>query len=144
LVRLIPLLSSLPDKIFVWRSSPVCSTLPARQRAVLILRDVLDFPAAEVAVMLGTTTVAVKSALQRARARLDELALVPDDVAEPTDPESRAVIDKCAYNADGFHCTATAEGAGSEWASDWSGTFYAYDCVAGAAQVAFNWGPHYF
>jgi len=48
-----------------------------------------------------------------------------------------------AYNADGFHCTATAEGAGSEWGSDWSGTFYAYDCVAGAAQVAFNWGPHY-
>ncbi len=49
-----------------------------------------------------------------------------------------------AYNSDGFHCTATAEGAGSEWGSDWSGTFYAYDCVAGAAQVAFNWGPHYF
>jgi hypothetical protein len=49
-----------------------------------------------------------------------------------------------AYNADGFHCTATAEGSGSEWGSDWSGTFYAYDCVAGAAQVAFNWGPHYF
>ena len=49
-----------------------------------------------------------------------------------------------AYNADGFQCTATAEGAGSEWGSAWSGTFYAYDCVAGAAQVAFNWGPHYF
>ena len=49
-----------------------------------------------------------------------------------------------AYNADGFRCTATAEGAGSEWASAWSGTYYAYDCVAGAAQVAFNWGPHYF
>jgi virginiamycin B lyase len=49
-----------------------------------------------------------------------------------------------AYDADGFHCAATAEGAGSEWGSDWSGTFYAYDCIDGAAQVAFNWGPHYF
>jgi len=48
-----------------------------------------------------------------------------------------------AFHADGFSCTATAEGAGSEWASTWTGTYYAYDCQAGAAQIAFNWGRHY-
>src|ERR1700742_2187564 len=47
--------------------------LPARQRAILILRDVLAFSAAETAEVLGTTPTAVKSGLQRARAGMDEL-----------------------------------------------------------------------
>jgi RNA polymerase sigma-70 factor (ECF subfamily) len=67
--------------------------LPARQRAVLILRDVLAFPAAEVAAMLGTSTVAVKSTLQRARARLEQVAPSREDVSEPAEPEIRALLE---------------------------------------------------
>jgi RNA polymerase sigma-70 factor (ECF subfamily) len=67
--------------------------LAPRQRAVLILREVLAFPAAEVAVMLGTTVAAVKSTLQRARARLDEAAPDRSSVVEPTDPRARALLE---------------------------------------------------
>jgi RNA polymerase sigma-70 factor (ECF subfamily) len=68
--------------------------LPPRQRAVLVLRDVLAFPAAEVAVMLGTTTASVKSSLQRARARLEERVPAADEITEPAAPRARALLDQ--------------------------------------------------
>ena len=68
--------------------------LPPRQRAVLLLRDVLAFPAADLADMLGMTTTAVKSALQRARGRLEEVAPAADQVAEPSEPGARALLDQ--------------------------------------------------
>ena len=68
--------------------------LPPRQRAVLLLREVLAFSADDVARMLGTSTVAVKSALQRARARLSDVAPADHQIAEPTEPAARSLLDQ--------------------------------------------------
>ncbi|ACU75855.1 RNA polymerase, sigma-24 subunit, ECF subfamily [Catenulispora acidiphila DSM 44928] len=67
--------------------------LPARQRAALVLRDVLDFSAAEVAEQLGTTVAAVNSALQRARVTVDGLGEAAA-VRETPDPDRHAVIER--------------------------------------------------
>jgi RNA polymerase sigma-70 factor (ECF subfamily) len=70
--------------------------LPARQRAVLILRDVLQWQASEVADLLGTTTTAVNGLLVRARARLEQAAPVQEDIREPDEPGLRTLLDRYA------------------------------------------------
>lgn len=67
--------------------------LPAQQRAVLLLRDVMAFPAAEVAAMLDVSVTAVKSALQRARTRMKDVAPIVDDILEPTEPRARELLE---------------------------------------------------
>jgi len=63
--------------------------LPGRQRAVFVLRDVLEWPASDVAQVMGTSTAAVKSTLQRARARL---AQEPPDVEQTLDPGKLSTV----------------------------------------------------
>ena len=60
-------------------------TLPPRQRAVLILRDVLGYPAKEVAGMLDSTEESVTSALKRARATVRRLVPAGQDQAPAPD-----------------------------------------------------------
>jgi RNA polymerase sigma-70 factor, ECF subfamily len=70
--------------------------LPPRQRAVLILRDVLNWRAAEVADLLGTSATAVNSALQRARSQLTTLAPDEESIREPADAETQDLLARYA------------------------------------------------
>lgn len=68
--------------------------LPPRQRATLILTDVLDFSAREVAGMLETTEQAVYGAVKRARATLARQLPNPEPPPVPNSPDEQQVIDR--------------------------------------------------
>jgi len=110
----VPWLEPIPDALFtgaraadpaevaVERSSmrlalvAALQHLPPRQRAVLLLRDVLKWRAAEVAELLETSTASVNSALQRARAQLKDVSPAEDQLSEPDDPRRRALLERYA------------------------------------------------
>src|SRR6266571_206342 len=99
----VPWLQPIPDALMSAGSADPAEIVASRQSAVLILRDVLRWRAAEVADLLGTTTTAVNGMLQRARARLEQAAPDEDQIREPADPADRDLLDKYAtafQNAD--------------------------------------------
>jgi len=83
--------------------------LPARQRAVLILRDVLELPAAQVAGLLGMTTTAVNSGLRRARAQLAAALPAEEALAEPAEPARRVLLERFAAAVENADASALAE-----------------------------------
>lgn len=83
--------------------------LPARQRAVLLLRDVLQWPAAEVAGMLDISTAAVNSILQRARAQLAQVSPAEEELAEPTEQRQRELLERYVTAFESYDTAAIAE-----------------------------------
>ena len=67
--------------------------LPTQQRAALVLRDVMGFSASEIAEMLDSSPASVSSALQRARARVEQLVL-PDSVPRARSEHEARVVDQ--------------------------------------------------
>ncbi|BCY11281.1 RNA polymerase subunit sigma-70 [Actinoplanes sp. L3-i22] len=70
--------------------------LPARPRAILVLREVLQMSAAETAQILDCSVAAVNSGLQRARTALRAASPSPDALREPADPAGQAVVARYA------------------------------------------------
>ncbi|MBT2441320.1 sigma-70 family RNA polymerase sigma factor [Streptomyces sp. ISL-36] len=80
--------------------------LPPKQRAVLILREVLAWKASEVAELLETTVASVNSALQRARATLAENEPAASDPANPLDDEQKELLERYVAAFEGYDMKA--------------------------------------
>ncbi|TMC30906.1 MAG: sigma-70 family RNA polymerase sigma factor [Chloroflexi bacterium] len=80
--------------------------LPPRQRAVLILCEVLRWKAKEVADLLETSVASVNSALQRARATLDASGVTADDPAPPMDDAQRQLLARYVQAFERYDMTA--------------------------------------
>ncbi|MFJ6724397.1 sigma-70 family RNA polymerase sigma factor [Streptomyces sp. NPDC091281] len=82
--------------------------LPPKQRAVLILREVLAWRASEVAELLDTSVASVNSALQRARATLAERAEAGAGaaVSDPLDEDQRKLLERYVAAFEGYDMTA--------------------------------------
>ncbi|MDX2559769.1 sigma-70 family RNA polymerase sigma factor [Streptomyces sp. TX20-6-3] len=80
--------------------------LPPKQRAVLILREVLAWKASEVAELLDASVASVNSALQRARATLAEQAPAASDTANPLDEEQKALLERYVAAFEGYDMKA--------------------------------------
>ncbi|MBF6224610.1 sigma-70 family RNA polymerase sigma factor [Nocardia abscessus] len=70
-----------------------CQHLPATQRAILIMREVLRFSANETAEALTMSPASVNSALQRARATMSKVQLAATDTYDETDEDQRRLVD---------------------------------------------------
>ncbi|MER5440190.1 sigma-70 family RNA polymerase sigma factor [Streptomyces sp. NPDC002790] len=83
--------------------------LPPKQRAVLILREVLAWKAQEVADLLDTSVASVNSALQRARATLAESPPADSATSDPLDEEQQKLLERYVAAFEGYDMKALTE-----------------------------------
>ena len=106
-----------PDALLVERETielayiALIQLLPPRQRAVLLMREVLGWSAAETATLLETSVASVNSALQRARATLDEHQPARESAARPAGAELDAAERELLRSFIDMHERADADGA---------------------------------
>ncbi|MEU4795030.1 sigma-70 family RNA polymerase sigma factor [Streptomyces sp. NPDC023327] len=81
-------------------------SLPPKQRAVLILREVLAWKASEVAELIDTSVASVNSALQRARATLAERPQDDTAVSDPLDEEQQKLLERYVAAFEGYDMVA--------------------------------------